>query len=107
MIVARRTAPVDARCRLAGDEAAVLPEIFARPGAAAAVQAVDHGRGDAARFEDEPRHARGELSAFAGGRPNRFILGVAEPRLGHLRLSDARFQPPNYIRNSLAFRTGG
>ena len=35
-------------------------------GAAAAVQAVDHGRGDAARFEDQPRHRRRQRAARAG-----------------------------------------
>ena len=51
MIVPRRAPPVDAGGRLAGDEAAVLPEILAGPGAAAAVQAVDHGGRDAAGFQ--------------------------------------------------------
>jgi hypothetical protein len=42
-----------------------LPEILAGSGATAAVQAVNHGCGDAARFEDQSRHGRGERSAFA------------------------------------------
>jgi len=66
MIVARRTAPIDARGRLAGDEAAVLPKILARAGAAAAVQAMDDSGRHAPRF---PGSGRGmpaaERAAFA------------------------------------------
>ena len=50
MVVARRAPPVDAARLLAGDEAAELPEVLAGAGAAAAVQAVDHGGGDLARL---------------------------------------------------------
>ena len=46
MVVAGGAAPVDAARRLARDEAAELPEVLARAGAAAAVQAVDDGGGD-------------------------------------------------------------
>src|SRR5215471_17717541 len=60
-------APVDALRRLAGDEAAILPEAFAGAGAAAAVQAVDHVGGDAAGFKDETRQRSGERTAFAIG----------------------------------------
>jgi len=42
-IVARRAAPVDALGSLAGDEAAILPEVLACAGASAPMQAVDHG----------------------------------------------------------------
>src|ERR1700710_1760385 len=67
MIVARRTAPVDILRRLAGIEAAVLPEASAGAGAPPAVQAVDHVGGDAARFKHETRQRCGERSAFAIG----------------------------------------
>ena len=67
MVVARRAAPVDALRRLAGNEAAILPEAFAGAGAAPAVQAVDHVGGDAAGFEHKTRQRGGERSAFAIG----------------------------------------
>src|SRR5450755_283263 len=67
MVVTRRAPPVDALRRLAGNEAAVLPEAFAGAGAPAAVQAVDHVGGDAASFKHEPRQRCGERSAFAIG----------------------------------------
>jgi hypothetical protein len=66
MIVARRTPPIDSRGRLAGNKAAVLPEILARSGAATAVQTVDHRRRHATRFENKPWHAGRERTAFAG-----------------------------------------
>ena len=65
MIVTRRTTPIDARSGLAGNEAAVLPEILARPGAAAAVQTVDDRGRHAPRFQDQARHAGRERPAFA------------------------------------------
>ena len=83
MIVARRAPPIDVMRWLARHEAAVLPEILARAGAAAAVQAVNDRRGDAARFQDEPRNPRGELAAFADSRQYRVVLGVAASGLGH------------------------
>ncbi|WP_456683766.1 hypothetical protein [Bradyrhizobium sp. S3.14.4] len=55
MVVARRAAPVDVLRRLAGDEAAVLPEIFAGTGAAPSVQAMDDVGGDTAGFEHQAR----------------------------------------------------
>src|SRR6185312_11707785 len=58
MVVARRTAPVDTLRGLAGMKAAVLPEILAGTGTAAAVQAVKDGSRDAPRFQHEPRHRR-------------------------------------------------
>src|SRR5206468_6388031 len=67
MVVARRATPVDAGGGLAGHEAAVLPEILACAGAAAAVQAVDDVGGDAAGFKDEARQRCGERTAFAIG----------------------------------------
>jgi hypothetical protein len=84
MIVARRAPPVDIVRRLAVDETPVLPEIFSRAGAAPAMQAVNDRRGDAARFQDEPWNARGELSAFADSRPDRFVVGIAPAGLGHV-----------------------
>jgi hypothetical protein len=65
MLVAGGAPPVDAARRLARQEAAVLPEIFARPGPLAAVQAVDDGGGDAARLEDQTRHGFRERAGLA------------------------------------------
>src|SRR6185312_16298019 len=71
-------------CRLTREEAAVLPEILAGPGALAAVQAVDHGRGDAARFENETRHRLGKHRRMAAGLPGRLDLAlVSSPRHRH------------------------
>ena len=67
MIVARRAAPVDVLRRLAGDEAAILPEALAGAGAAPAMQAMDDVGGDAAGFEHETGKRSGERSAFAIG----------------------------------------
>src|SRR5512142_389649 len=72
VVVTRRAPPIDGTRRLAIGEAPVLPEILTRAGAAAAVQAVNDGRGDAAGFQDQPRHARGELAALADGCPYGF-----------------------------------
>src|SRR5215472_16998703 len=66
MVIACRAAPIDSRGGLARNKAAVLPEIFTRPGAATAVETVDYGCRDTPRFENEPRHAGGERTAFAG-----------------------------------------
>ncbi len=77
MIVARGAAPVDARGGFARHEAAVLPEVLAGAGAAAAVQAVDHRRGDAARFQNKPRHRGDSVRARTGGAPDRVVLLVA------------------------------
>ncbi|WP_436449786.1 hypothetical protein, partial [Enterococcus faecium] len=49
----------------AGDEAAVLPEILARAGAAAAVQAMDDVGRNTAGLKHQARQRRGERSAFA------------------------------------------
>src|SRR5512146_3395624 len=89
MVVARRAPPIDGMRRLAVEEAAVLPEILARAGAAAAVQTVNERRGDAARFEDEARHARGKLLARADRGADRLVLGVAASGLGHLSIRRA------------------
>ena len=77
MIVARGAAPVDPLRRLARHEAAILPEILPRAGAAAAVQPVDDGGGDATRLEDQPRHGGGERACRAGRTARRFELLVA------------------------------
>jgi len=66
VFVARRAAPVDPPGRFAGDEAAVLPEVLARAGAAAAVQPVDDRGRDAARLEDEPGNSGGQRTRLAG-----------------------------------------
>src|SRR5689334_8755233 len=83
MIVARGAAPIDVLRRLAGHEAPILPEVLAGSGAAPAVQAVDHGRSDAARIEDEPRNAGGELAALADRRLYCLALGLVAPSIGH------------------------
>ena len=83
MIVTRGAPPIDRVGRLAVEEAAVLPEILAGAGAAAAVQAVNQRRGDAARFENEARHPHGKLLAFADRCADCFILSVAACKLGH------------------------
>src|SRR6185295_6927808 len=63
MVVTRRAAPIDPAGRLARHEAAILPEILAWAGAAAAMQAMDGGRSDAAGLQDQPRHGSGERLA--------------------------------------------
>ena len=84
MIVARGAAPVDAARRLARNEAAVLPEILARSGAAAAMQPVDDGRGDAARFEDQARHGFGERAGLAARALGRLdLVPVRASGCGH------------------------
>jgi hypothetical protein len=65
MIVAGRASPVDPGRRFARYEAAVLPEILAWTGAAAAMQPVNHGCRDAARFEHQSRHSGGECTCLA------------------------------------------
>src|SRR5262249_6055682 len=57
MLVAGGAPPVDAARRLARQEAAVLPEIFARPRPPAALPSVDDGGGDSARLARPARHA--------------------------------------------------
>jgi hypothetical protein len=63
VIVAGRTAPIHPPRGLPGQESAVLPKILARSGAAPAMQAMNHGCSDAARFQNETwqrfrQHAR-------------------------------------------------
>src|SRR5690606_14133369 len=69
-IVAGGAAPVDAARGLAVEEAAVLPEILAGPGAAAAMHAVIDGGRDAARLEHEPGHCRDQMRGLIGARLN-------------------------------------
>src|SRR3974390_2758435 len=84
MIVARGTAPVDVLRWLARDEAAVLPEAFARARAPAAVQAVNDIGRDAASFQHKARQRRGERSAFAIGTSDCYDLpGCALVFCGH------------------------
>src|SRR6185437_7901866 len=83
MVVARGAAPVDALRRLAGDEAAILPETFAGAGAPPPVQAVDHIGGDAAGFKHETRQGRGERSAFTIGSSDCCDLLLVPDRFSH------------------------
>jgi hypothetical protein len=62
MIVARGASPVDLLRGFAGDEAAILPKIFARTSAAAAMQAVNHTRRNTARLKNKSRHGVGQLA---------------------------------------------
>src|SRR5262245_46263252 len=88
ILVARGTPPVDAPRRLAREEAPVLPEILARTGALAPMQAVDHGRGDAARLQDQARHAvreRARLPARVLRRPDLLLVGASLGRHSIIR----------------------
>src|SRR5438270_6341916 len=78
---ARGAPPVDAAGRFAGHEAAVLPELLAGAGPPAAVQPVNDRRGNAARLENEARHAfrqRARLAAGVLSRPD--LALVRSPR---------------------------
>src|SRR5690348_15015640 len=66
MVVARGAPPIHALRGLAGNEAAILPEIFARACAPPAVQAVDHSCRDATRFQDQPGHGSRKRTALSG-----------------------------------------
>src|SRR6202030_2030166 len=87
MVVACGAAPIDPPRRLTRHEPAILPEILARSGAAAAVEPVDDGGSDATRLQDQPRHLGGKFAAGTDGVWNG--CGVVKRRcvLGH-RLSD-------------------
>src|SRR5262249_2852392 len=103
MIVAGRAAPVDPRRRLAGDEAAVLPEILARAGAAAAVQPLDDGRRDPARLPDQARYWGGQRMRLADRVPRRVAFPVACGRaFRHPLLPDARLEAVDYPLDALA-----
>src|SRR4051812_37083994 len=84
MIVTRRSPPVDALRRFAGNEAAILPETFARAGAPSPVKAVDDIGGDAPCLKHKPRQRCGERSAFAIGTSDRCNFTAAVLRIrGH------------------------
>src|SRR5262245_43535669 len=83
MIVTCRAAPVDILRRLTRDEAAILPEIFTRTGAPAAMQAVDDSRGDTTRFQNQSRHGVGELAGPDCRLSDRCGLVVFGRRLRH------------------------
>src|SRR5437588_12366280 len=53
VIVAGGTTPIHTARGLPGQESAVLPAILSRRGASPPMQAMDHGRGDAPRFEND------------------------------------------------------
>ena len=93
MFVAGGAAPVDPARGLARQEAAVLPEILARPGPLAAVQPVDDGGGDAARLEDEARQRVRERAGLAARVLRRLDLVLVRAALAAIRLSDARLEP--------------
>src|SRR6202021_1528247 len=82
MVVTRRTPPVDALRRLTRNEAAILPETFARAGAPPSMQAVNHVGGDAAGLKHKTRQRCGERSAFAIGTSNCCDLPGCELGLG-------------------------
>ena len=68
VVLARRSAPVDALGGLARDERPKLPELFARAGPPAAVHAVHQAMREPARGDDEAGQAgreRGGLFAKA------------------------------------------
>src|SRR5262249_35513155 len=88
MVVTRRAAPVDILRRLAGDEAAILPEAFAGAGAPPAVQAVNDVRGNAAGFEHKTGERGGERSAFAIGTSDRQDLLWMPGVRGHQPIRD-------------------
>src|SRR6185437_10768234 len=75
MVVARRAAPVDVLRRLAGIEAAILPETLAGAGAAASVQAVDHIGGDASGLSTR----RGSDAASVRLSPSARRIAVISP----------------------------
>src|SRR5262249_19556397 len=98
MVVTRRAPPVDAGGRLAGDETAILPEILSRSGAAAAMQAMNDGCGDAPRLENQARRHSSERAALAGCTLNRStILVEGAPRLDRhplIQFAPSSVQPP-------------
>jgi hypothetical protein len=83
MVVARRTPPIDILRGLARDEAAVLPEIFAGAGAAAAVLSMNDSRSDATRLQDEPRHGIRKRAGADSGLPYRPRFDVARLEFRH------------------------
>src|SRR5262249_54375512 len=65
MFVAGGAPPIDAAGRLAGKEAAILPEIFSRTGAPAALQPLGEGGRRGARLADQGRHGLRERASVA------------------------------------------
>jgi len=86
---------------------AELPEVLARPGPAAAVQAVRGRGGDAAGGEGEARHGGREVERI----PTRAVVErefVPGERAGlHHVLSDARRQPRDHLLDGLSLGAGG
>jgi hypothetical protein len=58
-------APIDGACRIFGPIAAELPKGFAGADAAAAVNALHHGCGDAFGFDKQRRQRRRQLLGVA------------------------------------------
>src|SRR5262249_13872027 len=65
VIVASRSPPIYARRGLTGNKAAILPEILARPGSPATMQAMHHSGSHPTRVQDQPRHGGGQRPAGA------------------------------------------
>src|SRR6266511_2321669 len=108
MFIASGASPVDAARGLSREEAPVLPEIFPRAGALSAVQPMDDGGGDAARLEDQARHAlreRASLAARALRCPD-LVLIRALPGRCHA-LSDASLEPTDDAFHGLAVGARG
>ena len=106
MIVARRAPPVDVLRRLAGHEVAVLPEILAGAGAAAAVQAVNDGRRRRGALPESAAECARRACGFCRRPPGprSFSLSLRW-RLGH-SLSDARLQPLDDVAGWSRLRRG-
>src|SRR5262245_66065385 len=62
MVVARRAPPIDILRGFARDKAPILPKIFAGPGSAAPMQAMNDSRCDTACFQDQTGHCVGDLA---------------------------------------------
>ena len=90
VLVARRAAPIDARGRFARHKPAILPEILARAGAPAAMQAVNDGRRHPPRLQHEPRHGVGEGAAAPAARPS---AAVSCCRVGEGAMRSIRAAP--------------
>jgi hypothetical protein len=69
MVIASRAAPIDILRGLTRYEAPVLPEIFTGTSAPSAMQSVNDGRCNTARFKNESRHGIGQFA-----RTNRRLL---------------------------------
>src|SRR5262249_5523356 len=71
VVVTRGAAPIDSRGSLTGHKAPILPEVLPGACAPATVQPVNHRRRNPPRLQYQPRHARRERTAHAGGWTNR------------------------------------